>query len=615
MTITVRKELKWWDYNIAKSIKIVKRLRKRIFRATRENDMKKVRSLQKLMLRSTSNIFVSIRKVTQINKGKATAGIDNKVHLTPDERTELMKELIKYKAWKPKPAKRIYIPKKNGKLRPLGIPTITDRCIQAIVKNALEPYWEALFEPTSYGFRPARSCKDAMARLFISLKCPKGTWGTTLPKKQWIVEGDIKGCFDNIDHKMLIETIGNFPARKLIKQWLSSGYVNKNVFHETNQGAPQGGIISPLLANIALHGLEKHLGITYTEHRVKGRNTSWCNKTKRALVRYADDFVILCESKEDALKAKEETRLWLEKRGLELSAEKTKLTNIREGFELLGWNFRLYESSRGSAGYKLWIKPSHESVKSIRQNLKKCFNKHRGSELSVLIKDANAIIRGWCGYHNSTAGKEIFSKIDKWLFFMQMKWIKRRTPRLCPRKRRIKYWGKFNPSREDKWVFGDKKTGTYMLKLAWTPIQRHPLITYNYSPDNPKLKEYWDKRNRKVSKVKAQNENAKFYSNILKKQKYVCPVCKDNLVFTDEQRHIHHIIPRVRGGGNHPSNLRILHMSCHKKIHGTKQMSPESLKILGITEKEYAKIERMNESWWKKQGNDKKQTNDIILLE
>lgn len=276
----------WWDFDIKKSYQIVEGLRKRIFRATDEGNMKKVRSLQRLMLRSTANIFISVRRATQINKGKATAGIDNQIALSPTERTNIVEALTKYKVWKPQPAKRVYIRKKNGKTRPLGIPTITDRCIQGMVKNALEPYWEAKFEPTSYGFRPARSAKDARERIFLNLKSsPQGK----PPKKQWIVEGDIKGCFDNISHSKLLETIGNFPARGLIKYWLEAGYVDKGTFHPTGNGTPQGNVISPLLANIALHGLEEHLGITYYERKDQYSNPTWNNRTKRAFVRYADD--------------------------------------------------------------------------------------------------------------------------------------------------------------------------------------------------------------------------------------------------------------------------------------------------------------------------------------
>jgi RNA-directed DNA polymerase len=600
----------WWDFDIKKSYQIVEGLRKRIFRATLEDNIKKVRSLQRLMLRSTANIFISVRRATQINKGKATAGIDNQTALTPAERANLVEALTKYKVWKPKPAKRVYIPKKNGKTRPLGIPTITDRCIQGMVKNALEPYWEAKFEPTSYGFRPARSAKDARERIFLNLKSsPQGK----PPKKQWIVEGDIKGCFDNISHSKLLETIGNFPARRLIKYWLEAGYVDKGTFHPTGNGTPQGGIISPLLANIALHGLEEHLGITYYERKDQYNNPTWNNRTKRTFVRYADDFVIFCKTKEDAMRAKGETKEWLALRGLELSPEKTKVTEAIDGFDFLGWNFRLYQVENTKSGVKTLIKPSHESIKSVQQNLKECFKKHRGNSLPVLIKDVNAIIRGWCEYHKVAVSSEIFRSLDHWLYKVQMKWIKHRTPKMTKRERAKRYFGKFNPKSDSKWVLGDKETGTYMLKFSWTVIERHPMIKHNYSPDNPNLKEYWEKRKERISKSKEENKNTKFYNDILKKQKYQCPICGQSLVFTEEEREKHHVIPQHIGGGDNARNLRILHTPCHKKIHAINATTPEALELLGITLDDYAKLERINENWWKETRQKIKQEKKVAV--
>ena len=598
----VKHETGWWSYDFESAYRTVERLRKRIFKATRQGDMKKVRSLQRLMLRSRANILVSVRRATQMNQGKATAGIDNKTALTPAERVEMVKALQDYKAWNPKPAKRVYIPKKNGLKRPLGIPTITDRCIQALVKNALEPYWEAKFEATSYGFRPARSTRDARERIYVNLKSsPQGK----PPKKQWIVEGDIKGCFDNISHEFLMDAIGNFPARKLILYWLKAGYVDKGVFNDTDSGTPQGGIISPLLANITLHGLESHLGIKHYKRKDRKGNETWMNTSKRTLVRYADDFVILCETKEDALKAKKETEEWLEDRGLNLSPEKTKITEASEGFDFLGWNFRLYKVSNTKSGVKILIKPSPLSIKSIRQSLKDCFKKHRGSELIVLIKEANAIIRGWCEYHRSAVSSEIFGTLDNWLYEIQSKWIKRRTPKMTNKGRKKRYFGSFNPNSDNKRVLGDKKTGAYMLKFSWTHIQRHELIKFDYSPDNPELKEYWDKRNSRISRTREENLNSKFAFNILKRQKFNCPVCSQSLVFTDEQRQIHHVIPRDRNGGDDSRNLRMLHTPCHHKIHAIGANSLEAHKLLGLTEKEYAKLERINQEWWTKQNQDK----------
>ncbi|MEG4944989.1 reverse transcriptase domain-containing protein, partial [Microcoleus sp. F4-D5] len=242
----------WRSVNWRQANKVVRQLRQRIFRATQEGKWKKVRSLQKLLMRSYSNMLVSVRRVTQTNQGKNTPGVDKLVVKTPEARGMLVDILNKYIPWKPLPTLRVYIPKSNGKQRPLGIPCLIDRCLQAVVKNALEPAWEAVFEGSSYGFRPGRSAHDAIGKSYL-IGCPHR-------KKKWVVDADIKGCFDNIDHDFLMKAIGNFPARKLIHQWLKSGYMENGAFYDTMTGTPQGGIVSPLLANIALHGMEEALG-------------------------------------------------------------------------------------------------------------------------------------------------------------------------------------------------------------------------------------------------------------------------------------------------------------------------------------------------------------------
>jgi RNA-directed DNA polymerase len=224
-------------------------------------------------MRSYSNILISVRRVTQTNTGSRTAGVDKLVVKTPKARGLLVEILAKFIPWKPLPARRMYIPKANGKKRPLGIPCIIDRCLQAIVKNALEPYWEAKFEGISYGFRPGRGCHDAIAKIYL-IACPHRN-------KKWVVDADIKGCFDNIDHEHLLKVIGNFPARKLIHQWLKAGHMEDGVFYNSLTGTPQGGIVSPLLANIALHGMEKTLRIKYN---IRGESIG-----DRQVVRYADD--------------------------------------------------------------------------------------------------------------------------------------------------------------------------------------------------------------------------------------------------------------------------------------------------------------------------------------
>lgn len=279
----------WQGVNWRQVNRQVRNLRQRIFRASKEGDLKKAHSLQKLMLRSRSNILLSVRRVTQVNAGKKTPGVDKVVVKTVVARGRLVGELSTITAWKAKPARRVYIPKQGGKLRPLGIPVITDRCLQAMVKNALEPFWEARFERISYGFRPGRSCHDAIAKIY-ALARPN-----TL--KKWVVDADIKGAFDNISHDFLLTAIGAFPARELIKQWLKAGCMENGLFQETAIGTPQGGVVSPLLANIALHGMEEALTVYRTlkngqhyatrvgvKYDYRGQHVG-----KRAVVRYADD--------------------------------------------------------------------------------------------------------------------------------------------------------------------------------------------------------------------------------------------------------------------------------------------------------------------------------------
>ncbi len=374
----------WQSVNWRKANRIVKNLRQRIFRATRCEDWKRVRNLQRLLLKSYSNVLIAVRRVTQINAGKNTPGIDKMLVKTGTAKGRLVDRLKQQIPWQPLAARRVQIPKRNGKYRPLGIPSIIDRCLQAMVKAALEPCWEAQFEPTSYGVRPGRSVHDPIARLYVTANVNN--------RKKWVLEADIAGCFDTIDHHFVLQQIGHFPARGLIAQWLTAGYVENATFHPTQAGTPQGGIVSPLLANIALHGMETALGIT--------RSAQGCVKktVKRVLVRYADGFVVVCDSKAEAEQAQVDLQRFLKLRGLELSEEKTRIVHLSEGFDFLGFNVRHYPSQNTRTGWKLLIKPAKQSVATFREKLRATFKRLHGSNAQCLIKVLNPILRGWANY-------------------------------------------------------------------------------------------------------------------------------------------------------------------------------------------------------------------------
>ena len=546
------KTTEWHEVDWQRAYHNVRNLRRRIFKATESKDWRKVRNLQKLMLRSYSNVLLAVRKATQENKGRKTAGVDKILVKTPQKRGQMVDDIMNNQDWKPKPVRRVYIPKSNGKKRPLGIPTIRDRCLQAIVKNALEPCWEAQFEGTSYGFRPGRSTHDAISKIHQAMR--------SNTKKKWVLDADITGCFDNIDHNHLLSTIGNFPAREKIKRWLKAGYVHNNVFHKQETGTPQGGIISPLLANIALHGMEEAIGVKYN---YKGESLG-----KRIVVRYADDFVILCETEENTKEAKSEIEKWLNQMGLKLSSEKTKITHITEGFDFLACNIRQYKVNNTKTGYKLLIKPSKKFLQKTRNDIREIFLNHHGKSVGELIRKINPVIRGKANYLNKVVSSKAFQKLDEYLFHRQVRYVKRTHPNKGTKETKQTYWGRLNLQRADNWVFGDKQSGGYMQKFSWTKIERHILVKKRSSPDDPSLTEYWEKRGKRSQKSEATKWNAK-QEQVAYKQDYKCPVCKQSL-FNGEEVHLHHITPRSEGGKDTINNLVWVHLFCHHKVHHQK---------------------------------------------
>ena len=541
--VTVGEMPAWHAIHWKQVYRTIKNLRQRIFRASREGDLKQVRSLQRLMLRCRANVLESVRRVTQVNQGKATPGVDGVVITTPEERTRLCGKLSQLELHKVHPVRRVYIPKRRGK-RPLGIPVIEDRCVQAMVKNALEPFWEARFEGISYGFRPGRGCHDAIEKIFRLARVNT--------RRPWVLDADIKGAFDNVGHHPLQAAIGNFPARELIKQWLKAGYAEDDMLHASEAGCPQGGVISPLLLNVALHGMEQALGGYYTPGGVF--------RGKLAVVRYADDVAVFCPFQEEARKANVLLTEWLAERGLSLSQEKTHIRHLREGFPFLGFHIRHYPTPNSSrSGYKLLIKPSREAVQQLRRKLKGIWRKHLGSPTVALINELNPIISGWSNYFRIGVAKEIFTDLDTFMYRRAQRYMKRRHPMKSGWWRTEKYWGR-TVGHQDRWVFMDKERHATLRKFAWTPIIRHQLVPKTYSPDDPDRQDYWQQRRRRTAVQEYR------YRRLFHGQAGICPSCLQHLE-NGEESHIHHVIPKKHGGTDDLVNLRLVHHNCHRQIH------------------------------------------------
>ena len=590
---------RWQDIPWQKVEVKVFRLQKQIYTASRCGNVKKVRQLQKLLRMSWSAKALAVRRVTQDNQGKKTAGVDGVKSLTPVERFELISNLkIKGKS---SPTRRVWIPKPGKEeKRPLGIPTIVDRAKQALIKLTLEPEWEAHFEPSSYGFRPGRCSQDAISHI-------KNVINT---KAKFVLDADISKCFDRINHSQLLNKLGiSGRVRQQIKAWLKAGVIDNRVFERTEQGTPQGGVISPLLANIALDGLEQRLKqYALTLKHLRNPDGTTYRRTQRirslTYIRYADDFVVLHQDREVVENCKQIITEWLAAWGLELKPSKTRIAHTfdadksedgKAGFDFLGFHIRQYSrgkhksdwnSKQEPLGFETLITPSSKAVKLHYAKLAAIIDSHKSGSQRNLIEKLNPVIRGWANYYRFTDIKNvgISNKLNQLLYSKLKRWGIRKTGSL--KAAHQKYWTTFG---NDNWVFATRDGNTNPLWLIKHTQIKCSSISYvkikgDSSPYDGRAK-YWSKRRGEYPETPTR------VARLIKFQKGQCNLC--GLYFREEDVvEIDHIIPKAIGGKDSYDNLQLLHRHCHDEK--TKE------DMIHINQHEHRKfLQKLHKEWEK----------------
>ena len=532
------------DWN--RTYRNVRVMQDRLAKATQEGNWRRVKALQRMLTRSFSAKALAVKRVTE-NQGKRTAGVDGELWDTPQLKVAAIARLKKQR-YRPLPLRRVYIPKPNGKERPLGILTMRDRAMQALYLLALDPVLESVSDPNSYGFRKERCTADAMEQIFKQT-CRKVS-------ARWILDADIAGFFDNINHQWMVDHV--CMDKSILRKWLKCGVVNRGQLQATTAGTPQGGIISPALANWTLNGLETQL-IAHLRAKVGVIKTE---KLKVGVTRYADDFIVTGASKE---LLETEVKPWIEaflaERGLQLSAEKTRIVHIDEGFDFLGWYFRMYSG-------KLLIKPSKKNVQTFYEKLRKTIGANKTAKQEDLIRLLNPMLRGWAQYHRHAVAKYTFARLESQLYWRLWAWAKRRHPNKSAKWIRRKYWRTVG---NRNWVFAADvrskdggKEAVQLYSLAATPIERHCKIQGGYHPYDPRWEMYGEqlRQSRLVKNMRSQKEWTKLYT-AQQGRSGLCGYAMD----IETGWHDHHIVHRADGGSNALGNRVLLHPTCHQRVH------------------------------------------------
>ncbi len=526
------------------------KLQKRIYRAAGRDDVRTVHRLQRLLVKSRSARLLAVRRVAQEKQGKRSAGIDGVKSLPPTQRLALAQALkIEQKA---RPVRRVWIPKpQSTELRPLGIPVMANRAGQALVTAALEPEWEARFEPNSYGFRPGRSCQDAIDAIFASIA----------GQAKYVLDADIAQCFDRLSHSAILTAVHTSPSiRRQLKAWLTAGVVEHGELFPTPVGTIQGGNISPLLINIALHGLETLIGTRFRQNKHTGFNSP-------RVLRYADDIVILHRDEQIVRQCQELVSGWLKERGLELKPSKTRITHTLTvpqgppGFAFLGFAIRHYpvgktrsaKDTRGRLlGYKTRIVPSPEAIQRHIQQLRTIIKTHRHAPQEALIRLLNPVIVGWARYYARVGSAEIFQSLDNRLYGMLRAWAAYRHPNKGKRWVAHRYW---NLTAGHGWIFQPAHGKVHLYRHGQTAIRRHVKVHGVRSPYDGDWV-YWSTR------LGHHPEVSPRVARLLKRQAGKCSAC--GLFFTESDRmEVDHIRPRSSGGTDRRDNLQLLHRHCH----------------------------------------------------